>query len=44
MTKKWKQIYGLREKRLCGEGDEVSTTTVQVWIKQLPELCQDYEP
>ena len=25
---KWKHIYGVREKRLCGEGD-VSTTPVQ---------------
>ena len=41
---KWKQIYGVREKRLCGKTDEVSTTTVQAWIGQLLELCQDYEP
>ena len=27
---KWKKIYGVREKKLCGEVDEVSTTTVQV--------------
>ena len=40
----WKQIYGVREKRLCGEADEVSTTTIQAWIERLPELCQDYEP
>ena len=40
----WKQTYGVREKRLCGEADEVSTTTIQAWIEQLPELCQDYEP
>ena len=26
----WKQPYGVREKRLCGEADEVSTTTVLV--------------
>ena len=25
----WKQTYGVREKRLCGEADEVSTTTIQ---------------
>ena len=41
---KWKQIYGVREKRLCGEADEVSTTTVQAWIERLPEFSQDYEP
>ena len=40
----WKQKYGMREKRLCGEADEVSTTTIQAWIERLPELCQDYEP
>ena len=40
----WKQIYGVREKRLCGEAAEVSTTTIQAWIERLPELCQDYEP
>ena len=33
-----------RKQRLCGEADEVSTTTVQAWIERLPELCQDYEP
>ena len=41
---KWKQIYGWREKRLCGEADEVSTTKVQAWIERLPELYQGYEP
>ena len=40
----WKQTYGVREKRLCGEADEVSTKTIQAWIERLPELCQDYEP
>ena len=30
-------------RRLCGEIDEVFTTTVQAWIERLPELCQDYE-
>ena len=40
----WKQTYWVREKRLCGEADEVSTTTIQAWIERLPELCQDYEP
>ena len=41
---KWKQIYGVREKGLCGEADEISTITVQAWIERLPELCQDYKP
>ena len=34
----------MREKRLRGEADEVSITTIQSWIERLPELCQDYEP
>ena len=29
---------------MCEEADEVSTTIIQAWIEQLPELCQDYEP
>ena len=29
---------------MCGEADEVSTTTIQAWIEQLPELRQNYEP
>ena len=40
---KWKHIYGVREKRLCREVNEVSTTTVMAWIEWLPELCQNYE-
>ena len=40
----WKQTYGAKWKRLCGEADEVSTTIIQARIKRLPELCQDYEP
>ena len=39
-----KQTYGVRQKRLCGEANEVSTTAIQAWIERLPELCQDYEP
>ena len=39
-----KQTYGVREKRLCGEADEVYTITIEAWIEQLPELSQDYEP
>ena len=41
LLEKWKQIYGVREKRLCGE--EVFTTRVQAWIEKLLELRQDYE-
>ena len=41
---KWKQIYDVREKRLCGEADEIATITVQASIERLPELCQDYKP
>ena len=34
----------MRDKRLCGEADEVSAAkTTQAWIERLPELCQDYE-
>ena len=33
----------MREKRLCREADEFSTTTVQARIERLPELCQDYK-
>lgn len=40
----WKQSYGVREKRLCGEADDVSITTVKAWIERIPELCRDYEP
>ena len=40
---KWIQICDVREKRLCGETDEVSTTTVQSWTERLSELCKDYE-
>ena len=39
----WKQIYRVREKRLCGEAEEVSTTAMQARIERLPELCQIYE-
>ena len=34
----------MREKRLCGEAGKVSTTTLQAWTDQLPELFQDCEP
>ena len=39
----WKQTYRVREKKLCGEANEVSTTAIQAWIELLPELCQDSE-
>ena len=41
---RWKSTYGVKEMRLCGEADEISTTTVEVWIERLPELCHEYEP
>ena len=31
-------------KKLCGEGNEVSTQTVKAWIERLPELYRGYEP
>ena len=40
----WKQTCGVWEKRLSGEADEVSITTIQAWMERLPELCPDYEP
>ena len=40
----WKKTYGVREKRLYGETDDVSTATIETWIKRLPELCEEYEP
>ena len=40
----WKKIYGVPGKRLCGEADDVSTTTAEPWIKRLPGFCQGYEP
>ena len=40
----WKKIYGVPGKRLCGEADDVSTTTVEPWIERLPGFCQGYEP
>ena len=36
--------YAVKEKRLCGEADEIPTTTVEAWIELLPELCHEYEP
>ena len=32
------------KKGLSGEADDVSTTTIEVWIERLPEFCQGYEP
>ena len=40
----WKKTYGMREKRLYAETDDISTATIEIWIKRLPELCQGYEP
>ena len=40
----WKSTYGVKEKRLPGEADEIPTTTVEEWIELLPELCHGYEP
>ena len=40
----WKKTYGVREKRLCAEADDISTTTIEAWIERLPELYQEYEP
>ena len=34
----------MREKRLCAEADDISTTTIEAWIERLPELYQEYEP
>ena len=33
----------MREKSLCGESDDASTTTMEAWIERLAELCQGYE-
>ena len=41
---KWKEMYSVREKRLRGEADEISTKAVQARIERLSELCQGYEP
>ena len=35
-----KRTHRVREKRSCGEADDVSTTTIEAWIEQLPEFCQ----
>ena len=40
----WKSTYGVNEKRLCGEADEIATTTIEAWIERLPELCHGYKP
>ena len=38
-----KRNHRVREKRLCGEADDVSTTTIEAWIEELPKFCQRYE-
>ena len=35
---------GMQKKRLCGEADDVSLTTIEAWIERLSELYQGYEP
>ena len=35
---RWKQIYEVTEKRLCGAADEVSTTSVQTITRVVPGL------
>ena len=44
MARKVRTEYGVREKRLRGEADDVSTTTIQARIERLAELRQDYKP
>ena len=40
----WKKIYGVQEKGLFGQADDVSKKTIEVYVEQLLELCQWYEP
>ena len=39
---RWKDNYGIRERRICGEGDDVPVITVHAWIERLPEITQGY--
>ena len=32
-----RKTYGVREKRLCREADDVSMTTTEAWIEKLAE-------
>ena len=43
MARKAETDIRRERKKMCGEADEVFTTTVQAWIERLSELCQDYE-
>ena len=39
---RWKDNYGIRERRICVEGDDVPVITVHAWIERLPEITQGY--
>ena len=41
---KWKASYAVKEKRIVGEGGEVSTETVSSWIERLKEMTEGYSP
>ena len=40
----FKKIHGIREYRICGEGDDVPIVTVNAWLERLPDIIKDYEP
>ena len=40
----FKKIHGIREDRICGEGDDVPIVTVKAWSERLPDIIKDYEP
>ena len=39
----FKKIHGIREYRICGEGDDVPIVTVKAWLERLPDIIKDYE-
>lgn len=39
----WKLSYGIREKRIAGEADDVPEMTISLWIERLPELIKGYK-
>ena len=39
---KWKASYAIKEKRIVGEGGDVSEETVSSWIERLQELTKGY--
>ena len=41
---KWKLSYGVRERKVNGEVEEVTEYTVSAWMERLLELRRDYEP